>query len=149
MNWLDLFIGFDGRIGRKIFWMGTALIGVAELVALFGALLTETDWLIGFVFLVFIYPQFAIAVKRGHDRNIPIWIVGVFFVATGVRDALALLGWDLSNPYRDPITFALLMAYAGFGLALVFELGFRKGRPGPNQYGPDPLGPQTPPPPRS
>jgi uncharacterized membrane protein YhaH (DUF805 family) len=36
---------------------------------------------------------------------------------------------------------SLLIAvpFAILGVALLVELGFRKGTPGPNQYGPDPL----------
>jgi len=41
----------------------------------------------------------------------------------------------------QPSTLELVFAipFTVFGLALLFELGFRKGTSGPNQYGPDPL----------
>jgi uncharacterized membrane protein YhaH (DUF805 family) len=36
-------------------------------------------------------------------------------------------------------SFAVLMFTGIVGLAILIELGLRKGTPGPNQYGPDPL----------
>ena len=36
-------------------------------------------------------------------------------------------------------SFAILVPFGVFGIALLVELGFRRGTVGPNQYGPDPL----------
>jgi uncharacterized membrane protein YhaH (DUF805 family) len=37
------------------------------------------------------------------------------------------------------LSLLIALPFTVLGLALLFELGFRKGTPGPNQYGPDPL----------
>jgi len=37
------------------------------------------------------------------------------------------------------LSLAIAVPFAVFFLALLVELGFRKGTPGANQYGPDPL----------
>ena len=81
----------------------------------------------------------AIAVKRLHDRNQPavyVWLLVAAF-------AVALLG-DLFGFFDDParLSFAgwIAIIFVGIvGLAFLVELGFRRGTPGPNQYGPGPL----------
>ncbi len=36
------------------------------------------------VLLVFLYPQFVIAVKRGHDRNIATWVIVACYAVIAV-----------------------------------------------------------------
>jgi uncharacterized membrane protein YhaH (DUF805 family) len=139
MNWIDLFISFDGRIGRKWFWIGTGAIAAAEFVGLIVALYAGDVPAEG-VLLLFLYPQFAVAVKRGHDRNFPTWVVGGFFAFSLLRDILIFLGWDLIDVERDPVVLGLNIAFAAYGIAMLIELGFRRGTPGANHYGPDPIG---------
>jgi uncharacterized membrane protein YhaH (DUF805 family) len=116
-----------------------AAVTVAEI---FGHLIAETvqgDRLSAIVDLAFTYPEFAIAVKRAHDRNLPLWILVVFFGGGAMLDLLTVL--DLTGTREQPSLFSLLIAvpFTVLGLALVVELGFRRGTIGPNQYGPDPL----------
>src|SRR5271156_3414259 len=145
MNPIDLFCSFDGRIGRKTYWMATAAIVAAEFFVMVIAGLAIGVWVADFVMLIFFYPQFVVAAKRGHDRNISIWIVGVVFAATLVLDVLDIFfGLALENPYHDPLTFVATIAYAVLGAAMLVELGFRKGTAGPNRYGPDPLAASSP-----
>jgi uncharacterized membrane protein YhaH (DUF805 family) len=139
MNWAYLFNGFDGRIGRQTFWIAMVALTVAEL---FGHALAEEiqgDRLSAIVDLAFTYPEFAVAVKRGHDRNMPLWLLIVFFSAGAVLDLLTVL--EMTGTEEDPsiVSLAIALAFTVMGLALLVELGFRKGTPGPNQYGPDPL----------
>jgi uncharacterized membrane protein YhaH (DUF805 family) len=139
MDALDLFTSFDGRIGRKIFWLATAAIAGIEFVVLLVAI-AMGDLLAEGVVLIFLYPQFVVSIKRAHDRDMPAWMVSAFFAFSVVRDALMFLGWDLMNVDSDPATLAINVAYAVYGLAILFELGFRRGTAGPNRHGPDPLG---------
>ena len=67
-------------------------------------------------------------------------IFGVVLIV-GVAYAGSSLLHDLSFVHSDSILPYLLL-----GLALLVELGFRKGTTGPNQYGPDPLAPGSLPP---
>jgi uncharacterized membrane protein YhaH (DUF805 family) len=163
MKWIYFFGSFDGRIGRKTFWLTSIAIFAAELVAAFvGALiiaLLSGDWeakignrWIDAVFLIFLYPQFIIDVKRGHDRNIPIWVIGVFYAALVADYFLVEFGWLAELPNQNVMTsvnvvsFIVGILWGICGLALLVELGFRKGTTGPNRFGPDPLGPQALPP---
>jgi uncharacterized membrane protein YhaH (DUF805 family) len=139
MDWAYLLTSFDGRIGRKSFWIAMAALTVAEI---FGHILAEEiqgDRLSAIVDLAYTYPEFAVAVKRAHDRNMSLWLLIAFFGAGALLDLLTVL--ELTGTDDQPSMLSLLIAlpFTVLGLALLFELGFRKGTPGPNQYGPDPL----------
>ncbi len=139
MDWVYLLNGFDGRISRKTFWIAMAAVTVAEI---FGHILAEEiqgDRLSAIVDLAFTYPEFAIALKRGHDRNMPVWLLIVFFAAGAVLDLLTVL--QMTGTEDDPsiISLAIALPFTVLALALLVELGFRRGTLGPNQYGPDPL----------
>jgi uncharacterized membrane protein YhaH (DUF805 family) len=157
MRWIYFFGSFDGRIGRKTFWLTSIAISAAELVVGFiGALiiaLISGDWeanagdrWIDAVFLIFLYPQFIIDVKRGHDRNIPIWVIGVFYAALATDYFLVEFGWLTDWPNQNVtssvnvVSFIVVILLGIFALAFLVELGFRRGTMGPNRYGPDPLG---------
>ena len=72
MDWTYLLSSFEGRISRKTFWIGIAVLIVAELVAYLVAQALQGDRLSAIVDLAFVYPELAIAVKRAHDRNLPL-----------------------------------------------------------------------------
>jgi uncharacterized membrane protein YhaH (DUF805 family) len=139
MDWLYLFNNFDGRISRKPFWIAMAVLTVAELVGHFVAEELQGDRLSAIVDLAFTYPELAVAVKRGHDRNLPLWLIGAFFAASALLDMLTVLGWAGTTEEPSMISLLIALPFTIFGIALLVELGFRKGTPGPNPYGPDPL----------
>jgi len=139
MDWAYLFICFEGRISRQTFWIGMVIVTVAEI---FGHLIAEAiqgDRLSAIVDLAFTYPEFAVAVKRAHDRNLPLWLLIVFFGGGALLDLLTVL--QLTGDTEQPSLLSLMIAvpFTVLGLALLIELGFRRGTIGPNQYGPDPI----------
>jgi len=144
MDWVYLLNSFDGRIGRKTFWIAMAVVTVAEILGHFVAEAIQGDRLSAIVDLVFTYPEFAIAAKRGQDRNLPLAVVGTFFAAGVVLDLITVLGWSGTAEQPSTLSLAIALPFTVFGLALLVELGFRKGTTGPNRYGPDPLAPQSP-----
>jgi uncharacterized membrane protein YhaH (DUF805 family) len=139
MNWLHLFTSFEGRITRQPFWIAFAVFIVIEIVISFSAG-DDAQWTT-VLDLVLTYPQLAVCAKRGYDRNTPIWVVGLFFAIGVALDILLLGGWitsaDMANP--TPLLLAILIPYFVFAVALIIDLGFRRGTVGPNRYGPDPL----------
>ncbi len=139
MDWLYLFNGFDGRISRKPFWIAMAVLTVAELIGHFVAEEVQGDRLSAILDLAFTYPELAVAVKRGYDRNLPLWLIGAFFAASALLDLLTVLGWAGTAEQPSAISMLIALPFTIFGIALLVELGFRRGTPGPNQYGPDPL----------
>ena len=140
MNWVYLLDSFEGRIGRKTFWIAMGAVTIAEIVGHVVAEGLEGSRLNAIVDLAFTYPEFAIAVKRGYDRNMPPWIVAAFFGGGVLLDFLTVTG--LAGTAEEPSLAAVALAVplTIFGFALHIELGLRRGTPGPNRYGPDPLG---------
>ena len=139
MDWAYLFNSFDGRIGRQTFWTAMVVLLIAEIFAHIIAEAIQGDRLSAIVDLAFTYPEFAIAAKRGHDREMPLWLLIIFFGAGAVLDLLAVL--ELSGTDEEPSMLSIFIAvpFTVLGLALLIELGFRRGTVGSNQYGPDPL----------
>jgi uncharacterized membrane protein YhaH (DUF805 family) len=138
MDWLYLFNSFEGRIGRQTFWIAFGAAAVANVLACYVAGQLDGERLSAIVDLAFTYPQFAVAAKRAHDRNLPIWVLIIFFAINAVLDLFDVLG--LSGTPEQPSTAVLVIGlpFTVFGLALLIELGFRKGAAGPNRYGPEP-----------
>jgi uncharacterized membrane protein YhaH (DUF805 family) len=140
MDWAFLYNSFDGRIGRQTFWLAMGVLLIAEI---FGHILAEEiqgDRLSAIVDLAYTYPEFAVATKRAHDRNLPLWLLIAFFGASAVLDLLTVL--ELTGTDEEPsmASIAIALPFTVLGVALLVELGFRRGTIGPNQYGPDPLG---------
>ena len=116
---------------------------VAEIFGHFIAEQIQGDRLSAIVDLAFTYPEFAIAAKRGQDRNMPLWLIGAFFGAGVLLDLLTVVGLAGTDDAPSLISLVIAVPFTLFALALLVELGFRKGTTGPNRYGPDPLGPQA------
>ena len=153
MKWIGFFANFDGRISRKRFWLALIAIFVIQIViAAIAAATAEQmaneaagDMAMDIVLFIFLYPQFVISVKRGHDRNISTWVISAAYILLALFDTLRFAGWLRTNPNQNTFSTANLMSFAFIvivgvvSLALLIELGFRRGTPGPNRYGPDPL----------
>jgi uncharacterized membrane protein YhaH (DUF805 family) len=153
MKWLSFFGSFDGRVSRKTFWLASIAVFVIQvLIAVIAAATAEAmaneaagDTAMDIVLFVFLYPQFVISLKRGHDRNISTWVIGAAFILLALFDVLRIAGWLRTNPNQNTfsaanlVSFAFILIVGVISLALLVELGFRRGTTGPNRYGPDPL----------
>lgn len=170
MSWGDIFFGFKGRINRKVYWAGTALVGVAGfLFAGLLAYLATGDplapevwekpadqarlwvpvWLAYFGFLA--WPSTALAVKRLHDRERPVWIWYVYYalaLLVSLAPLRASLGEEPGAPFSVfglssdsvEIPLALLVLATSFLASyLFFELGVFRGVRASNAHGHDPL----------
>lgn len=132
MDFKNLLLSFDGRIGRQSWWIGVIVLTVLQwIVMLVLGLVFGTSMMGGMdpnmapeqaaemaskgmipiiiAVLIFIYPALAIYAKRWHDRGKSGW-------------------WSL----------IILVPIIG-GIWALVEQGFLRGTDGPNQYGPDPL----------
>jgi uncharacterized membrane protein YhaH (DUF805 family) len=139
MNWINLFTSFEDRIARQPFWIGVLVLAAIEAALSFVTYRYEADRLASIVDLIVTYPEFALAAKRAHDRNISTWIIGVFFAGSVVFDLLTLAGFaDKAAEASIPFVIAIVV-WGVFGLVLLADLGLRRGTEGPNRYGPDPL----------
>jgi uncharacterized membrane protein YhaH (DUF805 family) len=151
MDWTTLLFSFKGRINRGKYWLAvliymavwTTFIALSlvwlgglnfdNLLSLAGAGLMI--WLIGFVLLVLgTWSGLAVGVKRLHDRDKSGWWILLFWLGPSI-----LGGWQTATPDLGGGLIFSLAATAILIWAFV-ELGCLPGTPGPNQYGPDPLG---------
>lgn len=129
---------FSGRISRREYWIGFAFILVTlgilavAYAPYFGTTGgTSTDRAKTFAaFALFLWVHSAVTIKRLHDLN---------------RPALHYLFYGLL-----PIIMMMLVVYptlSFIGMALwvwtKYHLGFKRGTVGPNDYGPDPLEPDS------
>jgi uncharacterized membrane protein YhaH (DUF805 family) len=138
MNWTYLLTSIDGRISRQPFWIAILPLIAIEIIASF----TIGDRWSSAVSLLLAYPEFAVIAKRGHDRNAPTWIAGVFIAGAVLLDVLALL--DLIGAPDEPNTlfYVIGIPVAIVAIILLIDFGFRRGTVGENRFGPDPLGAQ-------
>lgn len=120
---LKEWVSFEGRIPRRTWWMRYVLVilGISIGVQILLAIVAAIDFTGGIVALILsipvtiialglIWPALAGYAKRLHDRDMSAWWILLGFV---------------------PVVG---------GLALLIICGFLPGKPGPNRYGPDPLG---------
>src|SRR5271156_3983101 len=77
--------------------------------------------------LAFTYPEFAIATKRAQDRDLPFWLLAIFFGASAVLDLIDVLGWGGTDQNPSVISLVLAVPFAVLFVALLVELGFRRG----------------------
>ena len=68
-----------------------------------------------------------IAAKRGHDRNLPLWLFGIFFGAGALLDLFTVLGWAGTDVEPSLLSVVVAVPFTILGLGLFVELGFRKG----------------------
>jgi len=139
MDWRYLLDAFHGRIGRQTFWIALGLVLVANVLVCYAAQQIGGDKLNAVVDLIFTYPEFAIAVKRGNDRAMPLWPIAIFFAGSVLLDLIAVLGLAGTSEQPSTLSYALTVPFTILGIVLLVELGLRKGTNGPNPYGPDPL----------
>jgi uncharacterized membrane protein YhaH (DUF805 family) len=138
IDWTYLFTSFDGRIGRRLFWIGVLALLVVEIAAQTLAHQVEGNRLGAIVDLAFTYPEFALCVKRAQDRNMPIWLLGIFFAIAVLMNFLVVIGWSGRADELTTPELIMLVPWAVLAIALLADLGFRRGTVGPNRYGPDP-----------
>jgi uncharacterized membrane protein YhaH (DUF805 family) len=129
-----LFTSAHGRITREQFWIGLLVVVLAEFSFHWLAYRIQGDKLDSIVGLALNYPEFLLAVKRANDRDLPAWQIAVFFVGDATLGFLNLLGFGANDAVG--LMMVVLDLYL---LVLLVDLGFRRGTPGPNRYGPDPL----------
>jgi uncharacterized membrane protein YhaH (DUF805 family) len=146
MDWVDLFTGFHSRINRQPFWIGVVVLTVVETFCQAVSHRIEGDRLSSIVDLAFSYPEFALALKRAHDRNFSTWWIAALFVGSILLDFLTVTGvntevGDMNN--LNLIGVILRIPLGILSLVLLVDLGFRPGTKGPNRFGPDPLGSQV------
>jgi len=140
MSMKELLFSFQGRIGRKTYWIWNVVyyLMIVGFAMGMNVLAPSIAHLILPVFLIIILvPDLAITAKRWHDRgksswwlllNIPL-VIGRMTVPVGDP---SLAGQP--SMLQAATSFAALVC----GLWILVECGLLKGADGENQYGPEP-----------
>jgi uncharacterized membrane protein YhaH (DUF805 family) len=151
MDWTRLLFSFSGRINRGKYWLAVLIymavwttfiavslvwlggLNIDNFLSLAGAGLMI--WFIGLILLLLeTWSGLAVGVKRLHDRDKSGWWILLFWLGPGI-----LVSWQTAAPDLGS-GFILALAAGALGIWAFVELGCLPGTPGPNQYGPDPLG---------
>ena len=149
---LSLLFGFTSRINRAKWWLGFAVIGVANVLGgillnpeLFTAeTLPPPSWPDTIWQIALLWPMTAITVKRFKDADRPAWL-GYWFAPMGVALYLGPHIRQLFGPLESATLAAFVMPLFIYFLFAFCDNGFVPGTDGPNRYGPDPLARSTPP----
>jgi uncharacterized membrane protein YhaH (DUF805 family) len=146
LDFVYLYLRFDGRINRKPFIFAGLLLGFVRgaimplmtLVAIGEGSPREFALLEFAMDVVLLYPTTALLVKRLHDRNWPGYLAAIYCSIIILQGMTGLMGFY--NPFA-PNALQYLVAATGLaiGIWLFIELACRRGTIGSNQYGPDPL----------
>lgn len=140
MDFAYLYTSLEGRINRKPYWIATLILLAisipVQLIALYMVGMAATV-IIG---LIFLYPGFALAVKRAKDRNRPIWLVAGLFAVVLISNFMQAAGaHETAAGEPTGIFLVVSLVLLVYAIYMLVELGFLRGTVGPNQYGPDPL----------
>jgi uncharacterized membrane protein YhaH (DUF805 family) len=160
-NMLSNFMGFDGRINRQKWWISIIILAVVGFIlswilgmvfgtgvvmnaaalatdpAALASYIQKAAWVGVITSIILAYPYLAISIKRRHDRNNNGYDVMGLIALGIIFNLLTALGVVTSVGGIGQIIGVILGIYAIYALVV---LGFLKGTPGANQYGPDPLG---------
>lgn len=143
MNLIGLLFSFEGRINRGKFWLAVLAYVIISIVLAFLLIIPVLGWLLaGIGYLGMIVSGIFVAIKRLHDRNKPGWWVAIFYVIPMILSgASAYMTYDAG----EQTSMAMLISLISLAISLwaFVELGCLRGTVGPNQYGPDPIAPQS------
>lgn len=148
-----LYTTTDGRLSRKEWWIGVVGLIIASIVlsiilgmvGLGGA----SGWGQLIAYVILFYPGWCIGIKRRQDRDNNATDFKVLMGLSGLLTLLQAFGigvtmTDMGNgmvmPTPDMWMSVLYLLLGIFGIYMLVQLGFLRGTPGPNSYGPDPLG---------
>ena len=105
-------------------------------------------WVSLVLFLVVAYPSYCLSIKRRHDRdsagrdvliamvlNVVVLLIQAFGLGLTSVDA----GNGITVPAPSPLMMVVSACLGLFSLYLLVVLGFLRGTPGSNSYGPDPV----------
>jgi uncharacterized membrane protein YhaH (DUF805 family) len=149
MDWKTLFFSADGRIGRKDFWIGWALLIAANLILAFVPGVGQL------VHLLSLYVSVCLFSKRLHDFGRTGWLnvipygacaVAILIIAitSGVAVIMALTSGEQAGGAAAALGAlsvsgaALLLAFIASVLFLLW-VGLTPPNAGENRYGPSPV----------
>ncbi len=130
MTIFSLLFGFHGRIDRRQWWLGMAIVATAASSAIVGIGLLKIHPIVFLPSaLLSTFPIFALGIKRLHDRDMTGWYIAWITIIPAMLLLLAGRTGDGSIAGLVLTWSALLLI--GLGVA---GLGFSRGTDGVNEY---------------
>ncbi len=153
MTLIDTLIRIDGRIGRKSYWLGSLIIIGAVLAAAVAIIAISDEAvfdgpdggssMLGHVLAwVLLLASVPVSVKRLHDLNRSGHYLWPMFILDGLLTAGDIAGVTGTATAPTALGWVLIAIYGIYSLVLLILLGFYRGTPGHNDFGPDPLAPE-------
>ncbi|HAS6391047.1 TPA: DUF805 domain-containing protein [Vibrio vulnificus] len=136
MSLKELLFSFQGRIGRKTYWLWNLCyyLGILGFVTAVSKLFPAYSYILLPIFLLaLLIPDLAVTTKRWHDRN-----KSAYWLALNVPLILGRLATPLSAPLaQEPSGMETLIGSIALlcGAWILLECGFLKGTEGSNCYG--------------
>jgi uncharacterized membrane protein YhaH (DUF805 family) len=124
MDWKKFLFSFEGRVGRKAYWLFLIAVLVISMGIQFAAL----------------GPMMAAAMENPEaaaNMSMPIWIWIIFIPILWMSLAVQAKRWHDVDKSAWWILIGLIPFVGGL-IALVFN-GFIAGTPGPNRFGEGPM----------
>lgn len=135
------FLSFEGRISRLTYWKRSLQAGLVALPFVFAGLLVGSYsrgaffGLVGLGLAISLGGWASITVRRFHDLGRNGWLG---LAAVALSGALSYAVEEASGAL-----FVMAVAASCVSLALFVYLGFVRGTPGANAYGPNPRAPDA------
>ncbi len=140
MSIKELLFSFQGRVGRKVFWVWNVIyiFGLSGMNHSLSALFPQFGALIGAaVALLLLIPHLAVTAKRWHDRDKSTWYLLLFLPV--VLNLLVIPPFEPGVVIELSLFQKMVIATSTLSFIWVYiECGFLKGTKGINQYGPEP-----------
>ncbi|MCG9598498.1 DUF805 domain-containing protein [Vibrio sp. Isolate25] len=140
MSMKELLLSFQGRVGRKTYWIWNIIyyVLIVGFAAGVNALLPSMAHLLLPLFLIVVLlPDLAITAKRWHDRGKSSW-----WLLLNVPLIIGRMTVPAGDPAQmtQPTTLQAVSSLAALvcGVWILVECGFLKGNQGNNQYGVEP-----------
>lgn len=151
MNWQFIFFAVDGRIPRRLFWLGVGAIFFLQLAVQVPTInLGQFDpdkglaplWFRNLSLLLDVvcaWPLFAVLSKRQQDRDQSSTLAFVFVTLVLLFSIVEAFGLTQEGPEFTAVGWVLGLPLLGVLAVVLVELGLRPGTKGTNTYGLDPL----------
>jgi uncharacterized membrane protein YhaH (DUF805 family) len=139
---INLMFGYDDRIGRVAYWLGLA--AAWAITGFFFAIVEDVTAGTGdigryvavtFIVGTFFWMHSAITVKRLHDRDRSAFWYLIYGIAPFGLFIAAIYFYIARLPV--PAWTLFVLSFVGL-FWVIIELGFMRGTPGPNRFGPVP-----------
>ena len=130
MDWAVMFLSRDGRIARREFWFGFALVMIVSVIA---NLLPGWGKAVGFLAL---YAQVSLFAQRLHDMGRTAWLMAIpWGVVLLCTVGAVMTGVAGASDATFTLALALTVLAIVVGWGFVIWVGTAKGTPGPNRFG--------------